>query len=132
MRAVKDALLLKETALPAAASATVNGEAIDLGQGENVTPFDVVLELPELSTTELPDTKTLTTKIQDSADNSSFADLATVATVVQTGAGGAGAAAVSRRFALPSNARRYIRAVATAGADTTDMSAKDMTLDLAL
>lgn len=57
----------------------------------------------------LSDTKTQTYTIQDSADGSSFADVAAYPSQVVTGAGGAGGAAVETFYEWKSSLRRYLR-----------------------
>jgi hypothetical protein len=128
-RTVGDANFATTVALPNAASTTVYSTSFDLGdpiEGTNFpTPETINLAVvgPALSTTILPDTKTMTYTVQDSADNSSFAAIGTLAAQVQTGAGGAGAAAIAPIFKLPPNTRRYIRLSVASGANTTDASA---------
>lgn len=61
------------------------------------------------TTVTLANTTKLTCKLMDSADNSSFADIAG-ASVVKTSAGAAWAAGtILARIPIPSNARRYIK-----------------------
>jgi hypothetical protein len=100
--------------------------------GEHIAGKDLLLSAPILTTSELPDTRTVTYTFQDSADNSSFSAIAGLATLVQTGADSAGAAATTRRVALPSNARQYVRVSVATGASTGDCSAKNMTLEVLL
>ena len=57
----------------------------------------------------LSDTKTITITLQDSADNSTFADVDPTTSTVVTGAGGAGAAVKDSRFRFPPILRRYYR-----------------------
>jgi hypothetical protein len=86
---------------------------------------------PALSSTILPDTRTMTYVVADSADNSSFTAIGTLASQVQTGASSAGAAAATYTFKLPPNTRRYVRLQITSGGSTTDASAKTATIQLA-
>ena len=86
---------------------------------------------PALTTTMLPDTRTMSYVIADSADNSSFTAIGTLATQVQTGASSSGASAATYTFKLPPNTRRYVRLQITSGASTTDSSTKTATLQLA-
>lgn len=115
----------KTKALPAAA-ATAYTDSINVGTGPHVANLEVRLALPALPS--LVDAKTVTVTLQDSADNSTFADIEELATFVVTGAGGVGCAAATREVRLPSSAEKYIRAkivVLTAGGDNT---AKSLTL----
>jgi hypothetical protein len=135
-RAILDANYKVTTALPASASATVNGTSMDLGDAVSGIPYattetiNLQVLAPALSTTILPDTRTMTYTIQDSADNSSFAAIGTLAAQVQTGASSAGAAAATYTFKLPPNTRRYIRLSIASGASTTDASATSATTQL--
>ena len=136
-RNIIDANYKVTTALPASASATVNGTSLDLGDAISGLPFvttetvNVQVLAPALSTTIAPDTRTMSYVLADSADNSSFTAIGTLATQVQTGAGGVGAAAATYTFKLPPNTRRYIRLQITSGGSTTDASATTATLQLA-
>ena len=135
-RSVIDANYKVTTALPASASATVNGTSLDLGDAISGVPYvttetvNLQVLAPALSTTIAPDTRTMTYTVQDSADNSSFAAIGTLAAQVQTGAGGVGAAATTYTFKLPPNTRRYIRLSIASGASTTDASALSATTQL--
>lgn len=120
----KDATLIESIALPAAASGTVTTDAIDIG--ENGHAVDVVVDVPALSATILPDTKTSTTSVEVSND-AAFASFDTIASEVQTGAAGAGAAAISVRASVPP-VYRYVRAKVVFGADTTTGAALSATL----
>jgi len=121
-REVKDALLKKTVALPAAASSTVYTASINLGTGDKVAGMDILITAPALDTTALPDTRTVTYTVQASTDNSSFSAASAVGTLTQTGASTAGAAATTLRVALPSNAAQYIRLAITTGGSTGDCS----------
>lgn len=122
---MKDANLLVTKALPAA-GASNQTDAIDLGTaapGISVEKIDFVVDVP--ATPSLADTKTHTVKVQDSADGSSFADVALLATQTRTGAGGAGAAASQYVWKLPVSIRRYIRVsqtVEASGGSNTGVS----------
>jgi molybdenum-dependent DNA-binding transcriptional regulator ModE len=73
----------------------------------------------------------ITVKVQDSADNSSFADVAILATLVATGAGGTGSAAASLTQRAPLTLRRYVRVNIAASATAGDNTVKKATLALA-
>lgn len=122
----------KTKALPAAA-ATAYTDSINLG---TVIPGPIGsgLELQILcpAVPDLVDAKTITYYLQDSADDSTFANVVGVGNIVQTGAGGVGAAAVTVRLYLPPGIRQYIRvsaAVLTAGGSNI---AKSFTLQLVI
>ena len=125
--------------LPAAASTAANATAFDL-QGvttrEDFDGADLHIAAPALTTVQLPDDKTVTYKVETSADNTTFVTLYD-GIMIQTGAAAAGAAA--KEIAVPirgsingtsGNLRRYVRAVATTGAATGDCSAASMTVTL--
>jgi hypothetical protein len=133
-RLVKDASHINAKALPAAAG-SVNSDGHDLGAGSIRTVQDAELELliesPALTTTELPDTETLTYKVQhDTASDFSGAATLMDAVLVQTGAGAAGAVAANARVKLPSDCNRYIRVVATGSTSIGDCSGKSLTESL--
>jgi hypothetical protein len=135
-RAVLDANYIITRALPDSASATVNSSSIDLGDAVSGIPYattetiNLQVLAPALTTTILPDTRTMSYVIADSADNSSFTAIGTLATQTQTGASSAGASAATYTFKLPPNTRRYVRLQITSGASTTNASATTATLQL--
>ena len=137
-RNVRDAQLIVTRALPASTSA-VNSTAIDLEHAAAGRDFEagceVLLSAPLLTITELPDTKTMTYKLQMDEDSAFGSPTSIYGSdlIVQTGATGGSAAAVTKRVKLPSDVERYIRAVATpSGSGTGDCSGKSMTLELLL
>ena len=119
-RIIKDELKLSRDALPAQ-NASANGTAIDLENTPLTDDVQFCLELP--ATPSLANGQTITGKIQDSADNVTFADLAGTTTLVVTGAGGAGAATARKVQRIPLATRRYVRAVWTASATAGDNTA---------
>jgi hypothetical protein len=128
MHALKDALLIRTLALPAA-GVNATSESIDLGQvPPNEFRFEVEMELPALPS--LADTKKATITLEDSADGTTFAAIPSLAALEVTGAGGAGAVAVNRRVRLPVDVRRYLRAKAAVEAAGGNNTAKSLTLAL--
>lgn len=133
---VRDANFVKSNALPADASTTVNGTAIDQGDaltqnGARLAPCELLLSVPAVTTVMVPDTKTITYSIESSVDAAFTSPIALASScIVQTGAGGAGAAAATFRMKVPSDCARYIRAKAVSGANVTDSSSLSMTLEL--
>ena len=124
-RLIRDALLVVTRVLPAA-NANNNSSSIDLG---DVTPVlhgqnhEFQIDVPALPA--LVEDKTLTNKIEDSANNSSFDPVEELATFVITGGVGNGADAATRTYRLPSSVRRYVRincAVLAAGGDNTGVT----------
>lgn len=111
-------------ALPAAA-ANHNTDAIDLEQtvGGQIEAIAFEVEVPALPA--LVEAKTVTLKVFDSADNSSFAAIDPLISTTIVGGVGNGAAAKSVRFRLPPTARRYVAiniAVETGGGNNTGVS----------
>lgn len=122
---VRDAALKVTKACPAA-GANHNTDTIDLGctnPGAAVESFEVEIAIPALPS--LAADKTLTVKLQDSADNSTFADIKQLASVVVTGVSTDGSAAKTQAVRLPSDVKRYLQAnlsVAGSGGDNTAKS----------
>jgi hypothetical protein len=134
--ALKDAQVKNTRALPAAASATVDGAALDLGHGsfgDFVANAEFKLSAPAVNATMAPDTRTFTYSIihSDNADLSSTTVLYP-SVIVQTGAGGVGAAATSHTCRLPVDVKRYVGARIVSGASTGDASSVAATLEALL
>ncbi len=131
---LKDAGLINADALPNGAT-TVNGTAFDLGaisdRGAFLADCELEISAPALTTSELPDSQTMTYDVQASttSDFSSGNKDLGKGVLVQTGAGGAGAAAAVERFRLPSNCPRYVRINAT-NSGAGNASGKSMTNSL--
>lgn len=115
-------------ALPAAASTSTNSTAIDFGT-DVTKPEELELELsvPALSTTIVPDTRTVTYIIETSTTSNFAAIDQTLMSEVQTGASSAGVGAFLKRVRLPSNCARYVRFKITFGASTTTGAAVSAT-----
>jgi hypothetical protein len=134
---LKDTQLKISRALPAAASSAVTSAAsLDLGHGTSGNPVfkgELLLSAPALTTVMLPDTRTMTYDIIESANSDlSSPNVIAPGVLVQTGAGGVGAAATTFRFKPASNARRYYGVRITSGASTTDSSTTTATLEVVL
>ena len=116
LKAAADFLALDQT-IPSNTSADGNGGSFDLGNTQG--SLEVVAEVGSVDLA-ITDTKVFSIKLHDSADNSSFAELATVYTI--TAAAGSGAIVAGTalgKLIVPSNARRYVKAVLTTNnADT--------------
>lgn len=124
-RNLRDAAKEVTKACPAAGAAHNSG-TIDLEQtvGGLIEAIAFEIEIPALP--NLADTKKLTVKVQDSADNSTYADVdPLIQTTVVGVATAQGSAAKSVRFRLPPTARRYVQvnlAVEASGGDNTAKS----------
>lgn len=127
-RNIRDKDLLVATAMPAAASTTVNGTPIDLGAAsfdkgiDRGNGVEAVARIPALTDTMLPSTRTLIATIQTSNDSAFGSGVRDLATATTTGAG-AGSVASELRATIPSDCFRYVRLRTVSGASTTDMSA---------
>jgi len=125
---IKDGDLTVLTSLPAQNS-NANGTALDLINLPIPDGVQVCISLPALPA--LANAQTMIVKLQDSADNSSFADVAGLATLTATGAGGVGSAAASLTQRVPLTLRRYVRVNVAASATAGDSTALKATLALA-
>lgn len=121
-RRLEDASLNKTVALPTGV-ATANTNSVDLGQA---TPFPITESFHvKLSTTVATgaNNKNITVKVQDSADNTTFANIAAIGALTVTDANGGGFPVGTLTVQLPPSTRRYVRAQATSeanGGDSTD------------
>jgi hypothetical protein len=127
-RRLQDASLSKNVALPTGA-ATANTTGIDLGQA---TPFPVTEAFhAKISTTAAAgaNNKNIVIKLQDSADNSTFANIAALGALTVTDANGAGFPAGSLTVSLPPSTRRYVRGQATSEANGGASNNGTLTVD---
>ena len=134
--ALKDVQVKGTRALPAAASTTVDGAAIDLGHGtfgDFLARTEFKLTAPAVNTTMAPDTRTFTYSIIHS-DNSDLSSPTIInsACIVQTGAGGVGAATANITWRPPVDVKRYIGVRVVSGASTADASSVSATLEALL
>jgi hypothetical protein len=98
-------------------NATANTTAVDLGK---TLPFPITEAFHvKLSTTVATgaNNKNITVKLQDSADNSSFANIAELGAITVQDANGAGYPVGTLTVQLPPDTRRYLRAQATGEAN---------------
>lgn len=123
-RLQRDAKLSVSHVFPAAA-ANVNTASIDLGLGPYRTDDVMVhIQIPALAA-YTDNTKSIITKIQDSADNSSFADINPQVTTTTLGVASTGTPLTDYYFRLPATVRQFIQiniACLTGGADITALS----------
>lgn len=128
MRSLKDALLTRTLALPAA-GASASTAPIDLTSASQAeSHFEVEVRVEALS--NLAAGKSVTVTLEDSANGSAFAAIAGLAPLEITGGVGGGAAAASLRVRLPAAARRHLRATADVEADGGDNTAASLSLAL--
>jgi hypothetical protein len=122
-RNLKDANLHLEKYLPAAA-ATNYSDSLDLGSaspGMSVEDTELRVTIPALPN-NTDSSKTTTLTLQDSADDSSFADVDPLHQIQIAGVASTGSAAATKRLRLPSTIRRYVRfaqAVPSGAGDNT-------------
>ena len=124
LRNLRDASLVVTKACPAA-NANHNSGTIDLGVSPGAVTQFVELEIAIPALPSLAADKTLTVKVQDSADDSTYADVAELASFVVTGVSTSGSAAATRTLRMPSTIKRYVQvnlAVAASGGDNTAKS----------
>ena len=127
---VKDANLIKTVALPTAAGAVAIASLDVKSAGDFLADAELLIEAPALDGTMLPATRTMTYSIWDSANDSSYAQIAD-AVIVQTGASSVGgAAAATARFRLPTSVRRYVKVYATGGSSIGNCAAVSLTVSL--
>jgi len=140
---LKDKQILQEDSLPTA-DGTAYSTAIDLGALASYTlnpspggrfVGELLIEIPALTTTQLPDDDTITFSIlsettldANGIDGNSTVEAADIAKV--TGAGGAGISATNFRYGIYSNFPRYIGVKAVAAGGTGDISGSDMTTSI--
>lgn len=128
-RNITDATYSTTFTLPASASAsTQQSSGFDLG-ADTYKPENLEMELsvPALSSTIVPDTRTVTYIIESSTTSNFAAISQTIYTWTFTGASSAGVGAQVIRVRIPSNCARYVRSKVTFGASTTDGSALSAT-----
>lgn len=127
-REIQDKLLTANVALPNAAN-TVNTAGIDLGA---TTPFPVTEKFQvrvDSAVATGANSKNINVKLQDSADNVTFADIAGLGAVAHPG-NAANHIAANTIFQLPPGVRRYVRASATGEANGGDSSDGQLTVKL--
>ena len=131
MRTRLDALTTVTKALPAA-NANTNSATIDLGEVPDSALEHVELIVSVPATTTLVDTKLITIKVQDSADDSSYADVAGLGSQTVVGITDDGSVATTRRWKLsPSGIRRYVQVNVAIPSDGGDNRAFNFTTALA-
>ena len=127
----RDAALTATKACPAA-GANHNTATIDLKSttaGAFADSVEIEIVIPALPS--LAEGKTLTVKLQDSADDSTYADIPEIAAFVVTGAAAAAGSAVATRvIRLPSSAKRYLQANLAVAASGGDNTGKSVTVSL--
>jgi len=110
----QDAELIKTVALPDGATTDVTAS---IPKPKGIVEFSAMIDIPVLTTTELPDASTITILIKSGTDDSTFGR--TLGTFVVTGAGGAGlATAFHDAVRLSDNDDEYMRAEFTGVAAT--------------
>ena len=126
-RNIKDAALIITRALPTA-DGTVTSSDFNLGsgtyRGEN---FELEIDVPELSATNLPSADTLTLTVQAGASATPSTSAGIVFVITGTGST---IATQKLRCRLPSNCGQYVNVKIVAAGGTGDMSAKSATLSL--
>lgn len=129
-RNIQDAAHTITRALPTSdgtvTSADFDFEVAD--PGVTLEGIELVIAVPALTVTHLPNADTLTITIQGGASATPTTSLGL--SEVITGAGGAGADATEFRFRLPPDCPRYVNAKFVAAGGTGDISGVTATLTL--
>jgi len=127
-KALKDASFSEtDVALPNGAASTYSSDidlGFALGTGHERPNLELIITVPDLTVTHLPDTRTLTLAVAAGA-SANPTTLIADSIEVFTGAGGAGASGTTTRFTLPTDCPRYVRVKFTGGTSAGDMSAVD-------
>jgi hypothetical protein len=105
-----DSYLTKNHAIPNNTSEDGNGGSF-AGLAGTMGGVEIIVEVE--TQVALADTKVLSVKLQDSANDSSFADLATIYTKTASGATTLAAGTILARYIVPTSARKYLKAVIT-------------------
>lgn len=130
-RRIKDALLTNNTNFPAAGAAVATA-SIDLGQPTSGRPPEEIslqVEWPDMAA-YTDNTKTITIRLQDSADNAAWADVNPVIEFQLKGVAATGPLADGLQCPLPAHIRRYVRANITAPAGGANVTALALTLSV--
>lgn len=120
-RLIQDALLATTRALPTA-DGTVTSADFDLQQvapGVALDELELVVEIPALTSTHLPSSKTLTTTLQGGASATPSTSLGITKTITGTGSA---IAAQTQRFRLPPDCPRYVNVKFVGAGGTGDIS----------
>jgi hypothetical protein len=128
-RNIKDADLIITRALPTA-DATVVSTDFDLGAvspGVTAEGFELLLAIPALSATLLPNADTLTITVRSGSTATPTTSLGIVRVITGTGST---IAAQEFRVKLPSNVGRYVNVQYVAAGGTGDMSGVSATQSL--
>jgi hypothetical protein len=107
LRFIKDALLIRSAVLPAGATTTYIAD-FDLGEGEKFETVELLVEIPALALSELPNGATITAKVFHGSSPSPTTELCNLGNV--TGATGTDPSAAREfRFRFPPTVGRYVR-----------------------
>lgn len=123
--ALRDAELSHSVALPASDTSVVTAgfHVTSAGYDFNARA-ELLIEAPALAVGQLANGSTMTYTIEHATDAAFTSPALLYGTVLtQTGAGGVGAAAATKRVALPSDVRAYVRLKATNSADANASAA---------
>lgn len=127
-RNIRDAALRVSRALTAS-DGTVRSPDIDLGCVPHaIEMVEVAIQVPALTTTELPNADTVTVAL--CTGNTAVPTAVHHTFPAITGAGGEGAPATELRARIPSNAGRYLNATFTSAGTSGNMSGKSAVVEL--
>jgi hypothetical protein len=130
-RAIRDINYIANIALPNAAN-TVNTNSLDLIQAVPYPTTQYVIAQVTIAAGNGANNKNVNAVIQDSADNSNWANVVGLAAPLMVSADANGAGLTSNSFGvlLPPTTRRYIRAQATGEANGGNAANANLTLQL--
>jgi len=133
MRDIQDALYSTTKTFPGAgannrSTAFDVGTRLSDGASGGILPETVELKIEWPALSALADNKNLLLEVQDSADNTNFANIGLSKTL--TGAGGVGVAAGSVQFRLTPTVRRYVAVKQTLDALGGDITGSSSTITL--
>ena len=128
-RAIKDALFVHAKALPAAA-ATNQSATFDLGAGGYVPEsLEVEINIPAMSAHSSASYNVII-KLQDSADDITYADVDPLVQKTLVGVASTGSLATVLRIRLPATVRRYVQFNQAVDSGGPTLTAKSITYSL--
>jgi hypothetical protein len=128
---IRDGNFVQTKAFPAAA-ATNYATAFDLGaaaDGNDTRLYALEIAIPALAN-NTDNSKTILLTLQDSADNSSFANVAPLVQIQIPGVTTTGSAAVTYVIYLPPSIRKYVRFSQVVAVGGGDNAASEVTYSL--
>src|SRR5438105_2652903 len=131
IRALKDANFIFTKVLPAAAASnqTPTIDLIAVSGDPDPSLFDIEVVVPALAN-HTDSTKTITITVQDSADNSTYANVTPLIQCQVPGVASTGSAATTFTFRLPPGIRRYVQLTQSVPTGDGNNTASSVTVSL--